>query len=649
MSAITLDVLSLDAKPLPVAISARFEGAGGTIGRDEGNTLALPDPHRRVSRLHAAITFPDGIPTLTNSSTALPVNVGELELACGQSVSLLLGAMLEIGPYLIKVRPIAAKEASLSPATSPVYAPPAYAPPASVAPAYSAPPPYSAPVYAPPPAHGTPASDDPFADLLSASPSGSLLDFGAPALAVPLVPAPAQPAAAFAPIQAAQPPTNPVYGATTSTDDPLAGLFDPAPAHVSSSMGADPFAALGLGPAANPVPAVAPPPPYMPPAQAPAYAPPPYAASPIAAPPPMAMIPEDFNPFELPSAAPRNSADPLSSLLGDAAGASTPHALAQPEQSIDALFAPSSASDSASPFGLISSSSGSSAAEGGFLSGSASSASALFAPADNSDPLAMFGAAADPSHSKPMRDDLAEIGGAYQPPRALDPLFSTPAPAPFFQAAQAQTPAAPSGYGADALTQAFLQGANLPPNALPQGLTPETMAMVGSLLRSAVGGAIDMLAARATIKREVQANVTIISSSANNPLKFLPDADSALQQLLGKKIPGFMRSDEAMRDAFDDLRAHEIGVIAGTRAALHEVLGKFDPAFLGERLSSESLLEKALPSMRKTKLWDVYLERYAQIRLEAEDDFQSIFGKAFVEAYERETARMKANASASRS
>jgi len=269
-----------------------------------------------------------------------------------------------------------------------------------------------------------------------------------------------------------------------------------------------------------------------------------------------------------------------------------------------------------------------------------------------------------------MRDDLAEVGGAYQPPRALDPASSfgipdhSPPPAmapgpPHFNQAPAshfsQAPAdhfsqAPAGagpaapmpsYPADELTRAFLAGANMQPSALPQGLTPEIMAVVGRLLHSATTGAIGMLAIRANIKREVQANVTIISSEANNPLKFLPDAETVLQQLLGKKIPGFMGPDEAMKDAFNDLRAHEAGVIAGTRAALGEVLGKFDPAVLGERLVGGSLLERALPAVRKTKLWDLYLERYAHIRREAEDDFQSIFGRAFVEAYERETARMK--------
>ena len=49
MPQVTLDVVSLDQKPC-AGLSCRFEGNGGTIGRDESNTLALPDPHRRVSR-----------------------------------------------------------------------------------------------------------------------------------------------------------------------------------------------------------------------------------------------------------------------------------------------------------------------------------------------------------------------------------------------------------------------------------------------------------------------------------------------------------------------------------------------------------------------------------------------------------------------
>ena len=103
MSHITLDLISLDGKPLN-GLSRRFEGEGGTIGRDEGNTLSLPDSHRRVSRLHAAISFPGGVATITNSSAVLPISVNGMQLEGGQAMPLLPGMQLEIGPYVLGVR-----------------------------------------------------------------------------------------------------------------------------------------------------------------------------------------------------------------------------------------------------------------------------------------------------------------------------------------------------------------------------------------------------------------------------------------------------------------------------------------------------------------------------------------------------------------
>jgi len=91
MPQITLDVVSLDASPLSLPRSCLFDSNGGTIGRDEGNTLVLPDKHRRVSRLHAAVSFPDGVPTLTNASTSLPLCVGDVPLDCGQTIQLSSG------------------------------------------------------------------------------------------------------------------------------------------------------------------------------------------------------------------------------------------------------------------------------------------------------------------------------------------------------------------------------------------------------------------------------------------------------------------------------------------------------------------------------------------------------------------------------
>ena len=622
MPQVTLDLVSLDNEPL-VGLSRRFEGSGGTLGRDEGNTLALPDPQRRVSRLHATINFPDGVPTITNSSAVLTIDAGGVQLESGQAAILVPGMTLNIGPYVLMVRP---SEMPAQPSPASVAAPlteaihrPLSEPSAQRASPPTPPTPPNPVAYQQSPAisigaldsvgypaaaASVPTGSDPFADLLSGL--GPVL----------LEPGAATPDASLHP---AVEPLSELLGPGASA---AAKLLEARP-----TAGRDPFAALaalstesnaGVDPRRRP----------------------PAGPLPVYSPPPAAVIPEDFNPFDLPSASARNTADPLSSMMGGSA-APAPHALMQSEESIDALFAPGGA-----PLGYDLLNGRMAPATLGGIGGEPSS---LLAQPDSSDPLALFGGSS-PSQDgliKPMRDDLAEIGGAYQPPRALDPLLSiapptrSPPPAAFAQTDPLQPPAM-SAHPGEALTRAFLAGANLPPSSLPNGLTPEIMATVGSLLRSATAGAIDMLAIRANIKREVQANFTIISSVGNNPLKFLLDADSVLHQLLGRTMPGFMRPDEAMKDAFNDLRAHEMGVIAGTRAALDEMLTRFDPAILGERLVRGSLLEKALPAMRKTKLWDLYLERYAQVRREVEDDFQSVFGKAFVAAYEEETARMKA-------
>ena len=593
MPEITLEVLSLDSAPLPER-QCLFTGVGGTIGRDEGNTLVLQDKHRRVSRLHASITFPEGVATITNASTSLPVTVGSAVLAYGQKVPLSAADLIEIGPFILRVRAPASdsvEDALL-----------AHSQPTILA-AVSKPPQAEKPQIIP--VESINPDMDPFAGL-----------FADVAPAVPQSGCRSQPVLGPNVFQ-----SSPVSAPVSVESDPFAdllGLGMPPVGSASSSGatgGGDPFAAYSQRTEPTPTGAGS------------------YRLEPMAQRSPAAIIPEDFNPFELPSQTARNSADPLAQMLGEATQNAS--VIGNSEPSIDALFSPSVSS----PFNGLT---GEAFPDASYP---AQGLNSLSLPPENNDPLMLFGESgtrAGMQARTPMRDDLPEVAGAFQPPRA----FISGGFTPFQEQQNSRTtnPAssnAVAGTSPDALTLAFLKGTGLPANALPGGLTPEIMTVIGSLLKTATAGAIDMLAARAATKLEVQACVTIISAQSNNPLKFLPNAESALQQMLGKRMPGFMRADEAMRDAFDDLRAHEIGVIAGTRAALTEVLERFDPSVLEKRLARGSLIDSLLPSIRKTKLWEIYLEQYAKIRREAEDDFQSVFGRSFLAAYEQETARVK--------
>jgi len=192
-----------------------------------------------------------------------------------------------------------------------------------------------------------------------------------------------------------------------------------------------------------------------------------------------------------------------------------------------------------------------------------------------------------------------------------------------------------------ALAEAFLRGANLPLDTMPSGITLEWMETLGRMMATATDGTVELIASRALVKREVKADLTMIVVRNNNPLKFLPDGQSALIQMLGRKIPGFMEPIEAMQDAYIDLRAHQIGVVAGMRAALDEVLHRFDPEMLEKKLKTRTLLDSLVAANRKAKMWDLYGELFKDIYIEAQDDFQTLFGKAFLTAYEGEIARFR--------
>ncbi len=180
---------------------------------------------------------------------------------------------------------------------------------------------------------------------------------------------------------------------------------------------------------------------------------------------------------------------------------------------------------------------------------------------------------------------------------------------------------------------AFSEGLAAPGLTMP-ALTPDLMRLLGSLLHEATRGTLDLLAARAAMKREIRAESTMIVARENNPLKFSPSVDVALGHLLGPTARGFMPPQRAMRDAHDDLRAHQLAFLAGMRAALEGLLQRFDPAALEGRLTQRSGLASLLPGARKAQLWEAFQQHFAQLSREVEDDFHQLFGREFLRAYE---------------
>jgi type VI secretion system FHA domain protein len=128
----------------------------------------------------------------------------------------------------------------------------------------------------------------------------------------------------------------------------------------------------------------------------------------------------------------------------------------------------------------------------------------------------------------------------------------------------------------------------------------------------------------------------------NNPLKFSANVDDALHNLLVKRNPAYLGPVEAFEDAFDDLRNHQIAMLAGMRVAFEFMLGEFDPDHLQVEFDRQLKKGSSLLSVpAKLKYWDLYRELREEIMKDPEASFRELFGEEFAKAYEEQLRRLK--------
>jgi type VI secretion system FHA domain protein len=170
------------------------------------------------------------------------------------------------------------------------------------------------------------------------------------------------------------------------------------------------------------------------------------------------------------------------------------------------------------------------------------------------------------------------------------------------------------------------------------GLDGDALASIGQVLRVVVEGLLEVLRARKDIKREFRAETTEFKPTENNPLKFALNADDALQKLFAH-TSGFLPPVDAFQEAFDDLKSHQIAMLAGMRAALTFVLKQFDPEVLEEEFDRGLKRGAILEIMNKTKYWELYRDKYASLA-DDERSFKRLFGDEFTRAYEDQMRRL---------
>ena len=193
----------------------------------------------------------------------------------------------------------------------------------------------------------------------------------------------------------------------------------------------------------------------------------------------------------------------------------------------------------------------------------------------------------------------------------------TPPPAP----APAPTPATP-------------MPAPAPMPAAATALPPE----IEPIFRIVIDGVMDVLRARAEIKNTFRLPVTIIQRSENNPLKFAATADEALQKIIAPSTnTAFLSGTAAFQDAFDDIRCHQMAMLAGVRAGFESLLAHFNP----DRVEHDTDGGKRSAFGGKGKYWEKYRDNFEGLMKDPDDSFRRLFGDEFARAYEEQLSRLK--------
>ncbi|MGH7043245.1 MAG: type VI secretion system-associated FHA domain protein TagH [Acetobacteraceae bacterium] len=246
-------------------------------------------------------------------------------------------------------------------------------------------------------------------------------------------------------------------------------------------------------------------------------------------------------------------------------------------------------------------------------------------------PATLAAQPADPFAEPPAvaRQPAAPIAVASA---AVDPVAAAPGP----------TPAGPapalSVTDAGRLLSAFLDGAGSAGLALGPDVEA-ALRSAGTVFRVLVEGLRQVLMSRAAIKNEFRVEQTMLRARDNNALKFAVTTEDAIAALLQPSRPGYKPPLDSAREAFDDVRAHEMAVMAGVQTALLGLLKRFEPAALEKRLQP-GMLGNLVPGARKARTWELFCTTYKDIAREAEDDFQSVFGREFARAYDAQIRKL---------
>ncbi|MFO7786492.1 MAG: type VI secretion system-associated FHA domain protein TagH [Halospina sp.] len=174
--------------------------------------------------------------------------------------------------------------------------------------------------------------------------------------------------------------------------------------------------------------------------------------------------------------------------------------------------------------------------------------------------------------------------------------------------------------------QPFLEALGMSGMAREQ-LSDEALRELGGLTRLLLDQLMTLLRQRAREKQSLRVEQTLFERRGNNPLKFSATPEDAVEALLLRRNPAFMQPQQAVADAFSDIRGHDRAMLRGVEAVVGELLADGPEGSAATRPPKWDLVSRA-------RAYGDLMERRDWQREEWGDTERMMRSPAFAEAYE---------------
>lgn len=183
------------------------------------------------------------------------------------------------------------------------------------------------------------------------------------------------------------------------------------------------------------------------------------------------------------------------------------------------------------------------------------------------------------------------------------------------------------------LVEALLEGLGMQKQFTDKAPDAALMKELGNLTRIMLERLLDLLHMRAEQKQKLRVQQTTFRRQENNPLKFSATAQDALESLIIRRHNSFLGPQEAIEEAFADIRHHEQALMAAVEKVVVSLLET-------DAVVEDSALDK-MPVIGKARAFERWQRQQDHLKHEYGDAERMMRSDLFVDAYENAIRTLK--------